>query len=161
LFSIRPSAGRLLLKRAIVPGAGLDRMARKTATAPTSTPTPKARPCVTSRRGEGGGEGMAVIPDVSAASASSISSRASAMSWRREFWSFCRHRRSRMRTFGGVRSGSRLQSGSIVRIAARASVVEGPLKRRRPASISYSRQPKAQMSVRLSTTRPRACSGLM
>ena len=31
----------------------------------------------------------------------------------------------------------------------------------RPVSISYSTQPNAQMSVRLSTACPRACSGLM
>ena len=69
--------------------------------------------------------------------------------------------RSMLRTRGGVRGGSRLQSGSTVSTAAKASVVDGPLNNRCPTSISYSTQPKAQMSDRWSTTWPRACSGLM
>ena len=36
-----------------------------------------------------------------------------------------------------------------------------PANRRRPVSISHSTAPKAQMSARLSTTPPRACSGAM
>ena len=36
-----------------------------------------------------------------------------------------------------------------------------PANATRPASISKSTQPNAQMSLRLSTARPRACSGLM
>ena len=59
------------------------------------------------------------------------------------------------------RRGSTCHRGSADRIAASVSVVVCPSKGRRPASISNSRQPNAQTSVRLSTGRPRACSGDM
>ena len=41
------------------------------------------------------------------------------------------------------------------------SATVSPAKATRPVSISKSTHPNAQMSVRLSTARPRACSGLM
>ena len=58
-------------------------------------------------------------------------------------------------------AGSRAQSGSFINTAASMSDTSSPSKARRPVSISKSTQPKAQMSVRLSTALPRACSGLM
>jgi len=61
----------------------------------------------------------------------------------------------------GVSAGSALQSGSWLRTAARISSTPSPRKTGRPASISYSTQPNAQMSARLSTAFPRACSGAM
>ena len=54
-----------------------------------------------------------------------------------------------------------MTSGSERIIAAIVSVASVPAKARLPASISYSTQPNAQMSARLSTDFPRACSGLM
>ena len=62
---------------------------------------------------------------------------------------------------GGVAAGSSEKSGSRSRIAAITSDDVSPSKARRPVSISYSTQPNAQMSVRLSTALPRACSGDM
>ena len=61
----------------------------------------------------------------------------------------------------GVCAGRALQSGSRSRIAAIVSETVSPRNAGRPVSISYSTQPNAQMSVRLSTAFPRACSGLM
>ena len=75
--------------------------------------------------------------------------------------SFCRQRVSSSRIRGGVSAGSASQSGSAVRIAARTSDAVSPAKGRCPESISKRTQPKAQMSVLLSTGFPRACSGLM
>ena len=61
----------------------------------------------------------------------------------------------------GVAAGSARQSGSRSRIAATVSDTVSPANARRPVNISYSTHPNAQMSVRLSTGWPRACSGLM
>ena len=61
----------------------------------------------------------------------------------------------------GTWSGSAAQSGSRASTDASTSETSSPGKARRPVSISYSTAPNAQMSVRLSTGRPRACSGLM
>ena len=62
----------------------------------------------------------------------------------------------------GVAAGSAAQSGSRSRIAASdVGDSSSPANAGRPVSISYSTQPNAQMSVRLSTAWPRACSGLM
>ena len=61
----------------------------------------------------------------------------------------------------GVCAGRALQSGSRSRIAAIVSEIVSPRNAGRPVSISYNTQPNAQMSVRLSTGFPRACSGLM
>ena len=58
-------------------------------------------------------------------------------------------------------AGSRAQSGSSRTMAARVSCTSSPPNARFPVSISYSTAPNAQMSARLSTVFPRACSGLM
>ena len=83
------------------------------------------------------------------------------MSRNRRLASFSRQRRINRATAGGVVPGSWLQSGSRSMIAATVSVTVSPGNARRPVSISYSTQPNAQMSVRLSTALPRACSGDM
>ena len=51
------------------------------------------------------------------------------------------------------------QAGSSRTTAPSTSVTSSPSKARRPVSISYSTQPNAQMSLRLSTACPCACSG--
>ncbi len=61
----------------------------------------------------------------------------------------------------GASGGSDPQSGSLLRTDASTSLTVSPSKSRLPASISNSTTPKAQMSARLSTVRPRACSGDM
>ena len=61
----------------------------------------------------------------------------------------------------GVEAGSRVQSMSARSTSAIVCDVVSPSKRRRPASISNSTTPNAQMSERLSTGEPLACSGLM
>ena len=83
------------------------------------------------------------------------------MSGSRRFGSFSRQRRSNRRTLDGVCSGNAFQFGSRSMIAAMVSDSVSPLNAAWPISISYKTHPKAQMSVRLSTARPRACSGLM
>ena len=70
-------------------------------------------------------------------------------------------RRSRVRTFAGVAAGRSDQSGSARMTAARMSAASAPGNARFPVSISNSTHPNAQMSARLSTVRPRACSGAM
>ena len=59
------------------------------------------------------------------------------------------------------RAGRAFHSGSLVRTAASVSETVSPWNSRCPVSISYSTTPKAQMSARLSTGLPRACSGAM
>ncbi len=107
--------------------------------------------------------GAAVVSSAvtGAASASSISIRASPASRARLLISFCKQRRSKSRIFVGVETGSVFHSGSSFSTAARISVVISPRNACLPVSSSYTRQPNAQMSVRLSTALPRACSGLM
>src|SRR5215510_1237893 len=61
----------------------------------------------------------------------------------------------------GVSAGSDFHSGSAETTAAMVSVAVGRPKGEEPDNISKSTHPKAQMSVRLSTAWPRACSGLM
>ena len=97
----------------------------------------------------------------SARTASWISMRASAISCSRCFASFSKQRWSRRRIVNGAASGRAVQSGSRSRIATIASDTVSPTNAWRPVSISYNIQPNAQISVRLSTGRPRACSGLM
>jgi len=66
------------------------------------------------------------------------------------------------RASGAGRSfGSALQSTSSFLTLASVIEMSSPSNARRPASISYSTTPNAQMSARLSTARPRACSGAM
>ena len=83
------------------------------------------------------------------------------MSRSRFFGSRSRQRPRSVRTWGGVSGGSFDQSGSCRRTAASTSETVSPSKQRVPVSISYSTTPKDQMSDRLSTGRPRACSGDM
>ena len=61
-----------------------------------------------------------------AASASSISMRASPASRARLLISFCKQRRSNTRILNGVLCGSAVQSGSPLNTAARISVVVSP-----------------------------------
>ena len=61
----------------------------------------------------------------------------------------------------GVSAGSDVHSGSAPTTAARVSVTVSRPNADEPVNISKSTHPKAQMSVRLSTGWPRACSGLM
>ena len=82
---------------------------------------------------------------------SSNSIRASPISRTRCREFFSRHRCNRRRAAAGVVSGSAVQSGSRSRIAAIVSETVSPAKACRPVSISYSTQPNAQMSVRLSS----------
>ena len=70
--------------------------------------------------------------------------------------SFSRQRPISVRILCGVVAGSAVQSGSRSRTAAIVSDDVSPSNARRPVSISYSTQPNAQMSVRLSTGLP-AC----
>ena len=86
--------------------------------------------------------------------------RASPMSRRRVRGSLSRHRRSN-RVMGGGMSGWTFQSGSSRVMAESVSVTVSREKAGTPVSISYSTHPNAQMSVRRSTGRPRACSGDM
>ena len=95
------------------------------------------------------------------ASAFDNRSRASPMSRRR-----CRGSRSRQRLISfargaGVSAGSAPHSGSFINTAASVVETSSPSNARRAVSSSYSTTPKAQMSARLSTTLPFACSGAM
>ena len=93
--------------------------------------------------------------------AAAPSSHASPMSRSRFFGSRSRQRPRSARTWGGVSGGSFDQSGSCRSTAASTSETVSPSKQRVPVSISYSTTPKDQMSDRLSTGLPRACSGDM
>ena len=95
------------------------------------------------------------------AAAASTSASASPISRRRRLGSFCRQRRINQATRSGVTTGSEARSGSRVITAASTSATDSPSNVRRPASISFSTQPNAQMSARLSIAFPRACSGAM
>ena len=99
-----------------------------------------SRSCVA---GASGGAGLLIV--------SSISMRASPMSRSRRFESFSRHRRSNRSMERGVVAGRVAQSGSRCRISAIVSDTVSPRNTRRPVSISKNTQPKAHMSVRLST----------
>ena len=100
--------------------------------------------------------GSAVVPF---AMASTSSRRASPMSRSLSRESFSRQRRRSRRIARGVDSAAK--SGSRSMILAMMSEARSPANSACPLSISYSTQPNAQISVRLSTGRPRACSGLM
>ena len=104
-----------------------------------------------------------VMPGTAGATSSSSASsiRASAMSCSRCFGSFCRQRPRSRRTRGGTPAGRAAKSGAVFRTAASRSETVSPSKSRRPVSISKRTTPKAQMSARLSTALPRACSGDM
>ena len=139
LERIAPDAfGALRGQSAIANAATLQRPRRKRrrlASARTAS-----RCCVA---GASGAAGLLIV--------SSISIRASPMSRSRRFESFSRHRRSRPSMERGVAAGSAAQSGSRCRIDAIVSDTVSPRNATRPVSISNSTQPKAQMSVRLST----------
>ena len=64
-------------------------------------------------------------------------------------------------TRAGTDDGSASKSGSRCRTFESVSDTSWSANARLPVSISYSTAPKAQMSARLSTVFPRACSGLM
>ena len=83
--------------------------------------------------------------------ASSMTIRASPMSRSLRFGFLSRQRASSRRTDSGVSCGSTVPSGSTFNTAASVSVTVSPAKAFVPESISYSTQPKAQMSARLST----------
>ncbi len=87
--------------------------------------------------------------------------RASPMSRRRCFGSRMRQSRMSVRRRGGTASGRDVRLTSRVSTAASVSETSSASNRRRPVSISYTTTPKAQMSARLSTARPLACSGAM
>ena len=65
------------------------------------------------------------------------------------------------RTDADVDAGNADQSGSLLITETIVSVMSSPANARRPVNISYSTAPNAQMSARLSTVFPRACSGDM
>ena len=89
----------------------------------------------------------------------SIASRTSPMSRMRALGSFWRQRRSTIASTGAAPDGNAPRSGALFITSANVSDTSSPLKARRPVSISYSTAPNAQMSARLSTGFPRACSG--
>jgi hypothetical protein len=95
--------------------------------------------------------------DREGAASTSSSSHTSPMSRSRFFGSFSRHRVNSRRTFGGAA----LRSGCFMTTAASVSVRSSPWNSRWPVTISYSTTPNAQMSARLSTFFPFACSGAM
>ena len=86
---------------------------------------------------------------------------ASPIPWSRCFESRSRQRRSRWRIPLGVSAGSRDQSMLSRTTAAMTSVTFSPWKSARPVTISKRTTPNDQMSARLSTGLPRACSGAM
>ncbi len=89
---------------------------------------------------------------------SSASSRQASPMWR----SRCRGSFSRQLAMSRrTRRGTRSHAGVSLITAASVSPTSSPPKGRAPVSISYRTQPNAQMSARLSTGWPRACSGLM
>jgi hypothetical protein len=67
----------------------------------------------------------------------------------------------RSRIFFGVRPGRAPHGGSLSRIRAMVSDTVSPRNAARPVNASKRQHPNARMSVLLSRTFPRACSGLM
>ena len=65
-----------------------------------------------------------------------------------------------VRSSGGVSRAKRVQSGSPRMTAPSVSATATPGNARFAVSISYNRQPNAQMSLLPSTRSPMACSGL-
>ena len=97
-------------------------------------------------------------PPLEISSRSSLTKPASVS---RSSTSFCKHRSSNLRMAGGVSLGIAFQFGSRSKMFTNVSDRLSPPYARSPVSISKIMHPNAQISVRLSTTRPRACSGLM
>ena len=103
----------------------------------------------------------AAVASAGPTNACSRSIRTSPADCRRVLTSFCRQRRSSFGIDGGRFAGNRAQSGSRCSTRDRISGTSSPSNARRPASISKSTHPNAQISARLSTVLPRACSGDM
>ena len=70
-------------------------------------------------------------------------------------------RRSSVRMCGGVSGGQRAPVHVVLEHRGQRDRDVSPSNARRPVSISKRTTPNAQMSARLSTARPRACSGAM
>ena len=87
--------------------------------------------------------------------------RASPISRKRVLTSRSRQRASNVRTTRGVSFGSLPTSIGARSTSASVWATVSPPNRRWPLSISNKTTPKLQMSARLSTGRPDACSGLM
>jgi hypothetical protein len=113
------------------------------------------------QRGVRAGAATVVVASTCGASACSSAMRASPMSRRRSLGSRSRQRAIRRRSDGGTAGPSDCTSIGRVSTAAIVSEIVSPSKSSLPVSISWRTAPKAQMSARLSTGRPRACSGLM
>ena len=90
---------------------------------------------------------------------SCLSSRnlASPISRSRSFGFRSKHRSSIFRN----RAGTRSRSIGCSSTQLSACIVSSPLNSRSPVSISHATTPNAQISARLSTFFPRACSGAM
>ncbi len=147
-------------------GAVSVRSSDGTSQAPAATS--KAAPTSTQGNREGcgttasvAGSALGASSSTSPPSARSMRMRASPMSRSRLRGSFSRQRRSRRCSIGGVVAGTAFQSGSSLSTAASVSETVSPGNASVPVSISNSTPPKAQMSARLSTAWPRACSGAM
>ena len=95
----------------------------------------------------GGADEAGMLSAEGSASASCNSSRASAMWCSRSRGSFVRQRTIRRRRLGVCAAGSARQSGSLASTLASRSDTSSPPNGRRPASISNSTHPKAQMSL--------------
>jgi hypothetical protein len=74
---------------------------------------------------------------------------------------FCRQARITCTTRGGIDAGNRCQFGSTFITLPSVSAMSSPSNARVPVSNSNRTAPNAQMSARLSTVLPRACSGDM
>ena len=112
-------------------------------------------------RQAGTGSAVSAAPPGVPLNTASMATLASPMSRSRFFTLRSRQRRRRSRIAGGVSRGS--LSKSIGPRSTSASVCEivSPSNRRWPVSISHSTTPNDQISARLSTALPAACSGLM
>ncbi len=103
-----------------------------------------------------------VVSPASAPGVTSSSTYATvAASVTRRVRSLSRHRWMRVRIREGTDGGSAFQSGWFFNTFANVSDMVSPSKARFPVSISKSTHPNAQVSARLSTGLPRACSGDM
>ena len=103
------------------------------------------------------GVGSVAVPSIR----SSRAMRASPMSRSLRAASRSRQRARSCRSGCGVWDGNRDHAISPAVTAARVSGTSRPVNTRSPESISNSTAPNAQMSLRRSPSRPRACSGLM
>ena len=128
---------------------------------------PRGQCCHRHRAEHHGGEGRRALPQprtgrsarpaVGApanSNAPSSTRRRSPMSRTRCLGSFARHRRRNDARSAGTSPGSASHTGSRCSTSAKVSGTSSPSKGRRPVSISYSTQPNAQMSARLSTAGP-------